>query len=240
MQAWDRPAWSFTTCPRCISRPTRATGSASPGSSKSGGWSRRSPSACSLIRTGFPLMVSAFEGNTAETKTMLPGDQGVHGGARPSRRDGRRGRRHGVGGQSEGHRGRRAVVHPGHEDPPHPLRRRPVAARAPRRADPGRARVHPALARWAGRRPPGPGDLLPVPPRPGPPHAARDRPAGHQGRAGRRRERPGEAQPVYPAVRRHQEGEPGTGGEARALAGIKGHVTNLRACPDGTPSPRSS
>jgi hypothetical protein len=38
----------------------------------SGGSSRRSPSACSQARTGFPLMVSAFEGNKAETRTMLP------------------------------------------------------------------------------------------------------------------------------------------------------------------------
>jgi hypothetical protein len=40
---------------------------------------------------------------------------------------------------------------------------------------PGRARVHPALARQAERRPPRPGHLMPVPPRPGPPHVARDR-----------------------------------------------------------------
>ena len=41
-----RPAWSFTTCPRCTSRPIRATGSASPGSPRSAAWSRRSPSGC--------------------------------------------------------------------------------------------------------------------------------------------------------------------------------------------------
>ena len=41
-----RPASCSTTCPRSTSRPTRATGSASPGSPRSGGWSRRSPSAC--------------------------------------------------------------------------------------------------------------------------------------------------------------------------------------------------
>ena len=34
----------------------------------------------------------------------------------------------------------------GREDPARPLRRRPVAARAPRSGHPGRARVHPALA----------------------------------------------------------------------------------------------
>ena len=35
----------------------RATGSARPGSPRSGGWSRRSPSACSPTQDGFPLMV---------------------------------------------------------------------------------------------------------------------------------------------------------------------------------------
>jgi hypothetical protein len=38
---WAGPAWSCSTCPPCISRPTRATGSASPGSPRNGGWSRR-------------------------------------------------------------------------------------------------------------------------------------------------------------------------------------------------------
>jgi hypothetical protein len=40
------PAWSSTTSPRSTSRPTRATGSGSPASPRSGGWSRRSPSGC--------------------------------------------------------------------------------------------------------------------------------------------------------------------------------------------------
>ena len=69
---WDRRRWSSTTCPRSTSRRTGATGSASPASPRSGAWSRRSPSACSPGKDGFPLMVSAFEGNKAETKTMLP------------------------------------------------------------------------------------------------------------------------------------------------------------------------
>jgi hypothetical protein len=34
------------TCPRCTSRPIRATGSVSRGSPRNGGWTRRSPSAC--------------------------------------------------------------------------------------------------------------------------------------------------------------------------------------------------
>ena len=83
---------------------------------------------------GFPLMVEAFEGNTAETTTMLPtirafmaahqladvtivADAGMISAA-----------------QQAGDRGRAAVVHPRHEDPRHPLRRAAVAARAPRRA----------------------------------------------------------------------------------------------------------
>jgi hypothetical protein len=115
-------------------------------------------------QSGFPLVVSAFEGNKAETKTMLPviesfmtaydlpdvtivADAGMVSGGEP-----------------EGDRGSRAVVHPRHEDPAHPVCSRAVAARAPRRGHPGRAHLHPALARRAGRRPPRPGHLLPVPP----------------------------------------------------------------------------
>src|SRR4029078_5459402 len=37
---------------------------------------------------GFPLMVEAFEGNKAETATMLPGDQCVQGRSPSHRRDG--------------------------------------------------------------------------------------------------------------------------------------------------------
>ena len=46
---------------------------------------------------------------------------------------------------------------------------------------------------------------------------------------------PGQAEPVHPAVRRHQSVNRELEAKARALAGIKGYVTNLRACPDGTP-----
>jgi conjugative relaxase-like TrwC/TraI family protein len=49
------------------------------------------------------------------------------------------------------------------------------AARSPRRGPPGWARVHPALARRAERRPPRSGHLLPVQSRPGQTDAARDR-----------------------------------------------------------------
>ena len=60
---------------------------------------------------------------------------------------------------------------------------------------------------------PGPGHLLPVPAWPGPPHPARDRRLGRQGRARRRREGPGQAQLVHPAVRRRHERQPGPGGQ---------------------------
>jgi hypothetical protein len=44
--------WCSTTCPRSTSRPTLVTGSASPGSPRNAGWSRRSPSGCSPTRPG--------------------------------------------------------------------------------------------------------------------------------------------------------------------------------------------
>jgi len=95
---------------------------------------------------GFPLMVSAFEGNKAETKTMLPVVKAFMAAHRlpdvtvvPDAGDDLRG-------QPEGHRGGRAVVHPRHEDFRRPLPGRAVAQGASGRGHPGRARVHPALA----------------------------------------------------------------------------------------------
>ena len=67
-----RPAWSSTTSRLSTSRRTRATGSASPASPIT---RRLEPQITIGLLTGqdgFPLMVSAFEGNKAETKTMLP------------------------------------------------------------------------------------------------------------------------------------------------------------------------
>jgi Transposase DDE domain len=72
MRGWARPAWCSTTCPRCTSRPMRETGSARAGSPKE---RRLEPQITIGLLTdqgGFPLMVSAFEGNMAETRTMLP------------------------------------------------------------------------------------------------------------------------------------------------------------------------
>jgi hypothetical protein len=71
MPGWARPAWSFSQHP-FTSRPMPGTGSVSPGSPRNAGWSRRSPSACLPTRPVFPLMVHAFEGNKAETTTIVP------------------------------------------------------------------------------------------------------------------------------------------------------------------------
>jgi hypothetical protein len=80
-----------------------------------------------------------------------------------------------------------------------------------------------------------PDDLLPVPRRPGAADAARDRRAGHQGGQGRRRPGPGQGNRFIAldgatkSINRELEAR------ARDLAGLKGYVTNLAACPDGTP-----
>ena len=103
---------------------------------------------------GFPLMVSAFEGNKAETKTMLPVIKAFMAAHQLPGRHRRRGRRDDLRGEPEGDRGRGPVVHPRHEDPRRPLPGRAVAARAPRRGHPRRARLHPALARRAVIRAP--------------------------------------------------------------------------------------
>ena len=99
---------------------------------------------------GFPLMVSAFEGNKAETKTMLPvieafmaahslpdvtvvADAGMVSEA-----------------NQKAIEAAGPVVHPRHAHPGRPLRGGPVAPRAPRPGHPRRAHLHPALARRAG------------------------------------------------------------------------------------------
>ena len=162
---------------------------------------------------GFPLMVSAFEGNKAETKTMLPVIEEFMAA-------------HGLpevtvvadaGMISEANQ--KAIEAAGLSfilgaKLPHV----PYAVKQWRREHPGQdiPDGHVFTQPW----PAGPSggrrdqiDLLPVPPRPGAAVAARHRRAGEEGRAGRRREGPGEAEPVHPAHRRHQEREPGTGGQ---------------------------
>ena len=71
MPGWARPAWCSTTFPRCTSRPA-GDGFRESGFSKE---RRLEPQITIGLLTdqgGFPLMVIAFEGNTAETRTMLP------------------------------------------------------------------------------------------------------------------------------------------------------------------------
>jgi hypothetical protein len=124
---------------------------------------------------GFPLTVHAFEGNMAETKTMLPVIESFMTAHQLPDITVVADAGHDLGGQPEGDRGRRAVVHPRGAHPRCSLHGRPVAPRAPRPGHPRRAHLHPAMACRAIRRAAGSGHLLPVPPRPGPPHPARDR-----------------------------------------------------------------
>ena len=126
-------------------------------------------------RTGFPLMVTAFEGNRAETKTMLPvieafmaahqlpdvtvvADAGMISEANQKAIEAA---------------GLSFIL--GMKIPHVPYVVAQWRREHPGETDPGRAHLHPALASRAERRPPRPGHLLPVQGRPGPPHAARDR-----------------------------------------------------------------
>jgi Transposase DDE domain len=68
---WGQPRWCCSTSRRCISRITPQTDSASLGSKER----RLEPQITLGLLTdasGFPLTVEAFEGNKAETATMLP------------------------------------------------------------------------------------------------------------------------------------------------------------------------
>jgi hypothetical protein len=47
--------------------------------------------------------------------------------------------------------------------------------------------------------------------------------------------RPGQAQPVHPAPGGTRKVNQALEDKARSLAGLKGYVTNLATCPDGTP-----
>ena len=85
---------------------------------------------------GFPLKVSAFEGNRAETEDDAAGHQGVHGRPPAAGRHGRRRRRDDLRGKPESDRGRRPVVHPRDERSRCSLPGGEVAAGAPGRGDP--------------------------------------------------------------------------------------------------------
>jgi len=110
-----------------------------------------------------------------------------------------------------------------------------VAPRAPRPGDPGRAHLHPALAGRARGPAQGPGHLLPVQ---GGPARRTLRGTGEQvakaaraaaGLAPVKRNRFIKLDGAAKSVNRELEAK------ARDLAGLKGYVTSLRACPDGTP-----
>ena len=123
---------------RSTSRPTPGDGFREPGFSKE---RRLEPQITIGLLTdaaGFPLMVEAFEGNTAETTTMLPDD---HARSWPPTSSPTSPSSPTPGmisdGQQAGDRGRRAVVHPRREDPRHPLRRgRSGGASIPTRRSP--------------------------------------------------------------------------------------------------------
>ena len=125
------------------------------------------------------------------------------------------------------------VVHPRNQDPPGPLRRRPVAARAPWRGHARRVCLHPT---W------------PV----GPDGGRRDHQIYYQYKVGRARrilrgigERVAKAEqavagktlvktePVHPAARRHSHCEPRTGGQGPG----GGRDQGLRHQPSGLPRP---
>ena len=164
---------------------------------------------------GFPLMVSAFEGNKAETKTMLPvieafmaahrlpdvtvvADAGMISEANQKAIEAA---------------GLSFIL--GMKIPDVPYEVDEWRRGAPRGGHPRRARLHPALARRAVLASAGQGYLLPATGRPGPPDPARHRRAGRQGRQGRRRPGPGQAEPVHRPRRRGQERQPRPGGQGQ-------------------------
>ena len=175
---WGRRRWCSTTCRRCTSRPTPGDGFREPGFSKERRLEPQITIGLLTDATGFPLMVQAFEGNKAETKTMLPGHHRVHGRPPARRRHRGRRRRDDLGGQpatrsrTPGCRSSSA-----RRSPTCPTWSTQWRKTHPGAGDPRRARCSPS--RW----PAGPNDkaggtdghLLPVQGRPGPAHPARDR-----------------------------------------------------------------
>ena len=104
-----------------------------------------------------------------------------------------------------------------------------MAPRAPGRGHPRRARLHPALARRAGLEEAEQGHLLQLQGRPGRPHLhGIDEQAAKAvaGLAPVKRNRFIALDGATKTVNRELEAK---------LAGLKGYVTNLAACPDGTP-----
>ena len=186
-------------------------------------------------------MVQAFEGNKAETKTMLPiieafmaahqlpdvtvvADAGMISEANQKAIEAA---------------GLSFIL--GMKIPDVPYVVDAWRARAPRRrrSPTGTSFTQPWPAGPNGDAP-RPGHLLPVPRRPGPPHAARHRRAGRQGREGRRRAGAGQAQPVHRPRRRRQERQPRTRGQGQDAGRAQGLRHQPAACPDGRRSPQTS
>ncbi|HEX5906858.1 MAG TPA: hypothetical protein VFY56_07560 [Propionibacteriaceae bacterium] len=178
---------------------------------------------------GFPTAGPRVRRQHRRGQDDFAGDPGLHRGARLTGGDGGRRRRDAVGGQLGRDRGCRAQVHRGRPDPRRPLPSEPVAQDASRRADRRRADLHPAV-----------GD--------GPKTDPRKRTIFYQYRADRAKrtlkgidQQIAKAEKVVAgqaAVNRNRFVQL-TGGtkavnrdledKARALAGLKGYVTNLEA-----------
>ena len=186
---------------------------------------------------GFPLMVEAFEGNKAETTTMLPDDHRVHGRPPAQRRHRRRRRRDGVRGQ-QARRSRRpgcrsssargsptsptwshAVAHastPAQEIPDGQILTQPWPGRAERRTGGTRSSTTSTAPTGPGAPCAGSTSRSPRPRRPSP---------------GRRRSS-GTGSSASPAA---TSGEPRPGGQGPGAGRVKGYITNL-----ANPTRRSS
>ena len=185
---------------------------------------------------GFPLMVSAFEGNKAETKTMLPviesfmaahqlpdvtvvADAGMVTRERTRRQIEAAGLSFILGARS---RTSRTWSRSGGASTP--ARRSPTGRCSPSPGRPGRTAAAATRSSTTSTRPTGPAarcaastSRSPRPSRPSP------------GKTPVKRNRFVRLSGGTRTVNRELEDK------ARALAGLKGYVTNLRACPDGTP-----
>ena len=173
--------------------------------------------------TGMPLMIDAFEGNRAETTTIIPLIQRFVAA-------------HGIAGvtvvadagmMSEANlaeiedAGWSFVIGGKLPEVPYAIKQwlrqpQPGAGRRPG-ADP--ARHH-----GPEGRPAAPHNPVPVQVRPGPPECARHRAAGHQGRESRRRTSGDQTQPVRHPDRRHPQHQP----RARSEGPDAGRVEALR------------
>ena len=188
---------------------------------------------------GFPLMVSAFEGNRAETRTMLPVIESFMAAHQLPGRDRRR--------RCRGWCRRRTRS-----------RSRPRACRS---SSARRSRTSPTWSRSGAASTPArrsrDGHVFTQPWPAGPDGGRRDQVIYYQYKADRARRT---LRGIDEQVRKAEQAVAGktpvkrnrfvrlSGGtrtvnreledKARALAGLKGYVTNLRACPDGTPVTR--